>query len=189
MTEAPAPTDAIEPTVRELVADDIEAVARFFARMPAEDRTFFYQNVEDPAVIAAWAADEHRVRRCIVDADGSLLAIAALQPGRDWTSHVADLVLLVAPEARRRRLGRTMARAMLLEAVRHGFIKVTVMIAADNEGAIDMFRSLGFDPEALLRDQLRDPQDGTLRDTVILAHLVQENWAGMLTAGFDGALA
>lgn len=177
------------PTVRELVAADTEAVAAFFASMPSADRTFFYQNVEDPAVIAAWTADTRRVRRCAVDEDGTLLAIAALQPGQDWTSHVADLVLLVSPDARRRHIGRTMARAMLIEAVEHGFTKVTVMIAADNEGAIDMFLKLGFTAEALLRDQLRDPEDGTLRDTVILAHLVEENWSAMLTGGFEGVLA
>ena len=177
------------PIIRELVADDVDAVREFFASMPAEDRTFFYQDVENPAVIAAWAGDPRRVRRCAVDEDGHLLALAALQPGQDWTSHVADLVLLVAPAARRRQLGRTMARAMLLEAVRQGFSKVTVMIAADNTGAIDMFRKLGFDAEALLRDQLRDPSDGTLRDTVILAHLVADNWATMITGGIEGALS
>lgn len=177
------------PTVRELVADDADAVREFFAGMPPEDRTFFYQNVEDPAVIAAWAGDKRRIRRCAVDDGGALLAIAALNPGQDWTSHVADLVLLVSPAARRRQLGRTMARQMLIEAVQHGFTKVTVMIAADNEGAVDMFRKIGFDAEALLRDQLRDPNDGTLRDTVILSHLVTENWSAMLTGGFEGALA
>ncbi|GAC1604466.1 MAG: GNAT family N-acetyltransferase [Acidimicrobiales bacterium] len=177
------------PTVRELVPEDVDAVRTFFESMPAEDRTFFYQNVEDPSVIAAWAGDAHRVRRCAVDDDGTLLALAALQPGRDWTSHVADLVLLVAPAARRQQLGRTMARAMLIEAVHHGFLKVTVMIAADNEGAIDMFRKLGFEAEALLRDQLRNPNDGTLRDTVILSHLVEDNWSAMLTGGFEGAFA
>ena len=178
-----------EPIVRELVAEDEEAVRGFFARMPAEDRTFFQQDVEDPTVIAAWAGDAHRIRRCAVDDDGQLLAIAALRPGSDWTSHVADLVLLVAPEARRRRLGRTMARAMLIEAVQHGLLKVTVMIAADNHAAIDMFRTIGFEPEALLRDQLRNPEDGTLRDTVVLAHLVEDNWAGMLAGGFEEALS
>ena len=176
------------PTVRELTAADVDAVAAFFASMPSEDRTFFYQNVDDPAVIEAWAADPRRIRRCAVDADGNLLAIASLQPGVDWTSHVADLVLLVSPAARRQQVGRTMARAMLLEAAEHDLAKVTVMIAADNEGAVDMFRKIGFEPEALLRDQLRNPADGTVRDTVILSHLLSDTWAGMLTAGFQDAL-
>ena len=65
---------------------------------------------------------------------------------------------------------------------------MTVMIAADNVGAIDMFRDLGFDGEALLRDHLRSPADGTLRDVVMLAHLVEETWSSMRAGGFEEAL-
>jgi len=170
--------------VRELTGADVSALQDFFAKMPQEDRTFFYQDVDDPAVIDAWASDPRRIRRCAVD-NGKILALAALQGGLDWTSHVADMLLLVDPQARRQQLGRTLARQMLIEAVEHGFKKVTVMIAADNVGAIEMFQKLGFQAEALLRDQLCDPKDGTMRDTVVLAHLVEDTWSTMLTAGFD----
>ena len=178
----------MSPKVRELTREDAPAVKDFFATMPAEDRTFFYQDVDDPAVIEAWAGDERRLRRCATDDDGRLLALAALQPGVDWTSHVADLVLLVSPAARGQHLGRTMARAMLVEAVQAGYAKVTVMIAADDARAVEMFTKLGFEGEALLRDQLRNPADGSLRDAVVLAHLVHETWAGMSSAGFERAL-
>jgi ribosomal protein S18 acetylase RimI-like enzyme len=175
--------------VRELTAADAPALRDFFGSMPAEDRTFFFQDVNDPAVAEGWAGDERRLRRAAVDAEGRIVAFAALQPGVDWSSHVADMVLVVAPEARRAGLGRTLARRMLLEAVEQGFKKVMVMIAADNEAAIQMFSKIGFQPEALLRDQLRSPEDGTLRDVVIVAHLVDEMWSTMLTAGFEEATA
>ena len=76
---------------------------------------------------------------------------------------------------------------MLIEALERGITKVTVMIAADNERAIEMFRKMGFEAEALLRDQLRDPKDGSLRDTVLLAHLADDTWSTMLTGGFEEA--
>jgi L-amino acid N-acyltransferase YncA len=174
--------------VRELAAADIPALRDFFAAMPAEDRTFFFYDVDDPGVVAAYASDERRLRRCAVDEDGTIVALAALNRGVDWSSHVADLVLLVAPSARRQGLGRTLARTMLLEAVKNGFRKVTVMIAADSTGAVEMFHKLGFEGEALLRDQLRNPDDGELRDTVILAHMVDETWSTMLTGGFEEAV-
>jgi len=175
--------------VRELTAEDAPALREFFAEMPAEDRTFFFHDVDDPTVIDAWACDERRIRRCAVDEDGRLLAISALLPGVDWSSHVAELVLIVSPLTRRGGLGRTLARTMLIEAVQRGFKKVTVQIAADSVGAIEMFQKLGFHGEALLRDQLRNPVDGELRDTVILAHGVEENWATMLTGGFEEVVA
>jgi ribosomal protein S18 acetylase RimI-like enzyme len=174
--------------VRELTAHDAPALREFFAEMPPSDRTFFFYDVDDPSVVQAFASDTRRLRRCVVDEHGRILALAALNPGVDWSSHVADLVLLVSPRARRRGLGRLLARTMLLEAVKHGFKKVTVMIAADSTGAIQMFTKLGFQGEALLRDQLRNPDDGELRDTVILAHMVDETWSAMVTAGFQDAV-
>ena len=173
--------------VRELTADDAPALREFFLAMSGEDRTFFFQDVEDPAVAESWASDERRVRRAACQ-DGRIVGFAALQPGVDWSSHVADLVLVVAPDARRTGLGRTLARGMLMEAVERGFKKVSVLIAADNEGAIAMFQKLGFDGEALLRDHLRSPEDGSLKDMVVLAHLVDDTWATMSTGGFEEAV-
>lgn len=179
----------MNPQVRELTAEDAPALGEFFLAIPPEDRTFFFQDVKDPAVAQAWASDERRLRRAACGEDGRIIAFAALQPGVDWSSHVAELVLVVAPEARRLGLGRTLARGMLLEAVQQGFKKVTVNIAADNVGAITMFQKMGFEGEALLRDQLRSPEDHELRDMVVLAHLVDETWSTMATAGFDDAVA
>jgi ribosomal protein S18 acetylase RimI-like enzyme len=173
---------------RELTADDAPALKAFFGALPAEDRTFFFEDVTDPAVAEAWASDERRLRRGAVDDDGKIVAFAALQPGVDWSSHVAEVVLVVAPAARRQGIGRTLARGILVEALEHDFKKVTVAIAADNDGAIQMFQTIGFEGEALLRDQLRSPEDGELRDMVILAHMVDDNWATMLSGGFDEAV-
>ena len=173
---------------RELTADDAPALREFFGAMPAEDRTFFFEDVTDPAVADAWASDERRLRRCAIGDDGKIVAFAALQPGVAWSSHVAEVVLVVAPAARRKGIGRTLARGILVEAFQHQFRKVTVAIAADNEGAIQMFQKMGFEGEALLRDQLCSPEDGALRDMVVLAHMVDDNWSTMLSGGFDEAV-
>jgi ribosomal protein S18 acetylase RimI-like enzyme len=174
--------------LREMREEDAGALARFFSEVPAGDRTFFKEDIGDPGAFAdRWIADRRSVCRLALDDGGGVLAFAALSPGAGRMSHVADLRLVVAASSRGQGLGRAMARRMLLEAVEHGFKKVTVDIAADNEGAIRMFRELGFQPEALLRDQLCDP-DGQLHDLVVLAHAVDEQWSGMLSAGIDEAL-
>jgi ribosomal protein S18 acetylase RimI-like enzyme len=178
----------MHPQIKKLAGEDAAALRAFFAAMPAEDRTFFFQDVTDPSVADAWASDDRRIRRCAVDGSGELVAFGALEPGVDWSSHVAEVVLVVAPEARRRGIGRALARRLLVEAVEQGFKKVTVMLPVDNDGAVEMFRKLGFEPEALLRDQLRSPEDGTVRDSLILAHMVDDTWSTMLTGGFDGAV-
>jgi ribosomal protein S18 acetylase RimI-like enzyme len=174
--------------VREPTAEDAPRLRAFFTAIPGEDRTFFFQDVNDPAVAEEWAGDLKRIRRAAVDDDDRIVAFAALKPGVDWSSHVADVVLVVAPEARRRGLGRTLARGLLVEAVEHGFKKVTVLIPSDNTGALEMFRKLGFEGEGLLRDHLCGPEDRVLRDVVVLAHLVDDTWSTMLTGGLEEAI-
>lgn len=178
----------MKPEIRELENSDAPALQDFFADMPPEDRSFFFWDVDDPAVAEQWAGDRRRLARLMCDDDGRIAAFAALTPGVDWSSHVADLVLAVAPGHRRHGLGKMLARTMLIEAVNGGFRKVTVMIAAGNDGPIKMFRELGFEGEGLLRDHLRSPEDDSLHDVMLLAHLVDETWSSMLTAGFEEAL-
>lgn len=178
----------MNPEIRELTGSDAAALQEFLAAMPPEDRTFFFWDVDDPSLARMWACDARRHSRAAFDPQGRIVVFASLQPGVDWSSHVADLVLAVSPAHRRKGLGKSMARAMLVEALESGFRKVTVLLAADSEGAIDMFRSLGFEGEALLRDHLRSPEDGSLRDVIMLAHLVDETWSSMLTGGFEEAV-
>jgi hypothetical protein len=51
-----------------------------------------------------------------------------------------------------------------------------------------MFMRLGFDPEGLLRGQLRDGR-GELRDVVALAHLVEDQMSAIALAGIAEELA
>jgi L-amino acid N-acyltransferase YncA len=171
-------------SVIELTADDADAVLEFFFELTAEERTFFWDDLTDPAVVSRWVGDPHRSPMCIVD-EGRIAAFAALVPQTEWSSHVAELVLVVAGRARRRGYGRTLAQAMLIGALRRDFTKVTVQVAADQPGAIAMFQGIGFQAEALLRDHLREPETGQLHDLVILSHLVEETYAHMLAAGLD----
>jgi ribosomal protein S18 acetylase RimI-like enzyme len=173
--------------IREMTTADISDLEAFFAGVPAEDRTFFKDDVTDSAVVGRLASADRFIRRVGTVDDAAIVAFAALVPGVERSGHVADLRLVVAAGGRRRGLGTRLARNMLVEAVTHGFTKVTIDIAADNPGAIHMFRGLGFQPEALLRDHLRDA-DGELRDLVVLAHHVCEQWEIMQTVGIVEAL-
>lgn len=173
--------------VRELSPSDVQALHEFFAEVPAEDRTFFKEDVTDPAVAERWAHDERCVRRLALDDDGHIVAFGGLLPGVEGSSHVAEIVIVVAGRARRLGLGRSLSRRMLLDALEHDFKKVIVETAADNTAAVQMFQKLGFEPEALLRDHLYG-RDGEIHDIIILAHGVDENWSAMLSGGLDEAV-
>jgi RimJ/RimL family protein N-acetyltransferase len=173
--------------LRELGLDDLDALNSMFERIPEGDRTFFKEDVLDNEVVAAWAHDRH-ARRVIAIDEGAVVAYAAVIPGVGWSSHVGELRLVVDPAYRRRGLGTTLAQRAMLEAFRLGLHKLSVEVVADQAAAIQLFQVLGFGGEAILRDHVRD-RDGHLHDLIVLAHVVDENWALLATAGIEDALA
>jgi hypothetical protein len=64
---------------------------------------------------------------------------------------------------------------------------MVVEVVADQEPTVAMFRSHGFDPEALLKDHVRDA-GGELRDLMILAYAVEESHAAMAAVGIPESL-
>jgi ribosomal protein S18 acetylase RimI-like enzyme len=173
--------------IRQLGPDDVALVSRFIAELPEGDLTFF-KEVVDEAVIARWCTtDERELRWLVVGEDGEPQAMLGIFPGALWSSHVGELRLVVGRDYRRLGLGRRLARYGLAEGVRLGMSKIVVEVVADKEGDINMFTSIGFDPEALLRDHIRD-RDGNLRDLVLLSHEVGDRSAALDVIGLDGDL-
>jgi ribosomal protein S18 acetylase RimI-like enzyme len=172
--------------IKQLEPADREALERFLARIPEGDRTFFKEDVDDPAVVGAWTRPGP-ARALAVEA-GDVIGYVAVVPLHGWSSHVGEVRVIVDPEHRGRGIGRALARRAVIEAVELDLSKMVVEVVADQEPTIAMFRSLGFDPEALLTDHVRD-QSGELRDLMVLAHSVEEQWSSMITAGIADELS
>jgi L-amino acid N-acyltransferase YncA len=176
--------------VRPLERDDFDGLRAFFARIPESDRTFFKDDVLDPSVVAGWLSDQ-RARRLVAvedDGDGEIIGYAAVLPGFGWSSHVAELRLVVDPERRRGGIGKELARQGLVTAIEMGLSKVVVDVIADHDGTIGLFSALGFQAEALLRDHVRDTH-GEVHDLIIMGHLVEDTWSAMASAGLEDYLA
>jgi L-amino acid N-acyltransferase YncA len=166
--------------IRRIECDDRDALTRFMARVPEADRTFFKEDVSDPGAVDGWL--EPGPARAIAVEDGEVVAWLAVVPLHGWSSHVGEVRLIVDPAHRGRGVGRALARRAVLEALDLGLEKMVVEVIAVQEPTIAMFRSLGFDPEALLTDHVRD-QAGELRDLMVLSHSVEEQWSAMIKAG------
>ena len=166
--------------IRQLEQRDGDGVKQFVARVPDGDRTFFKENVDDPEVLESWVRPG--TARAIAVDDGRVFGYMAVVPLQGWSSHVGEVRVIVDPDARGRGIGRALARQAVLEALNLGLTKMVVEVVADQEATIAMFRSLGFDPEALLADHVRD-QAGDLRDLMILSHSVEQSWASMNASG------
>jgi L-amino acid N-acyltransferase YncA len=166
--------------IRHVESGDRDALARFLERVPEADRTFFKEDVADPAVVDRWL--EPGPARTIAVEDGEVVGWLSVVPLHGWSSHVGEVRLIVDPAHRGRGIGRSLARRAVLEALELGLTKTVVEVIAVQESTVAMFRSLGFDPEALLTDHVRD-RGGELRDLMVLSHSVEEQWSSMIRAG------
>jgi ribosomal protein S18 acetylase RimI-like enzyme len=166
--------------IRAIEPRDGAAIERFLARVPEGDRTFFEEDVADPDVVRAWTAPGGT--RAIAVEDGAVVGYMGVTQLHGWSRHVGEVRVIVDPDHRGRGVGRALARHAVLTAVELGLAKMVVEVVADQESTIGMFRSLGFEPEALLADHVRD-QAGELRDLMVLAHSVEEWWGSLQAAG------
>ncbi|GAB3200445.1 GNAT family N-acetyltransferase [Geodermatophilus arenarius] len=173
--------------VVELESAHCDALLRFFAGLPEGDLTFIEEEVTDPDVVRSWASGGAGGRRFVALDGDEVAGYVAVRPLPGWSSHVGEVRLVVSPTRRGAGLGRQLARQALVTAVGDGLAKLVVEVVAEQGAALALFTDLGFTGEALLRDHIRD-REGNLRDLMVLAHHVDETWAGMATVGLDEAL-
>ena len=173
--------------IRAVETNDAAALKDFFARIPEGDRTFFKEDMLAPGAATAWAAGPRGRRLVAVTDDGTVVGCVGVIPGVEWSSHVAEIRLVVDPGRRRRGIGRGLARQGLLAAIGLGMKKIVVEVVADQTPAVAMFQALGFQPEALLRDHFCD-RAGHLHDLMVLSHLVDDRWAELAGAGIADAI-
>ncbi len=168
-------------TIEAVTDAHTEALVEFMTGLPEADRTFIQEDVGN--------ADE--VRRLIsarvsqwvmVDDDGRIEGYVAVRSRPGWSDHVGDIRLVVGKDSRRGGVGKALARHAVMQTIADGRRKVVVELPADQGHAVAMFSELGFTGEALLRDHIRD-RHGDLRDLLVLAHFVDDNWSGMETIG------
>ena len=170
--------------IRRIEPGDRAALERFLDEIPDADRTFLKEDVADPDVVAAWVRPGDA--RSIALDGGDVVGYVAVIPLHGWSSHFGEVRIVVDPDHRGRGVGQALARHAVLEALELGVAKLVVEVIADQEALIAMFVALGFEPEALLIDHVRD-RSGELRDLLVLAHSVADQWASMAAAGIvDG---
>ena len=165
--------------IADTAGDDVR---RFFERVPEGDRTFFREDVLAPGVLESWRdSGDSRFVAC----DGQdIVGYVGVIRGVGWSSHVGELRVVVDPTRRRQGIGRALARHGLVHGLELGLKKLVVEVVADQEPTLAMFDGLGFRPEALLKDHVRDAK-GQLRDLITMAHLVDETWEAMRGTGID----
>jgi ribosomal protein S18 acetylase RimI-like enzyme len=172
---------------RPFTADDVAAVEAFLDRIPKGESTFFKEDIAADGIVRRWAADTAARRTLAWDGD-EVIGYTAVIPGVGWSSHVGDVRLVVDPGRRRSGIGHELARRALIDALNAGLRKVVVEVVADQEAAIHLFTGLGFTPEAILSNQVRD-RAGEVHDLMVLAHDVEDVQSMIATTGIDDELS
>ncbi len=162
--------------IRPMTEADAAPFARFVVQLPEGERRFLKESLEDPATAFVAFRRDHLARRLVaVDTDGGIAGVAGAFRGEGWSSHVAELRVLVSSRHRRKGLGRELARSALVQALQLGCSHAFVEVVAEQEALVAMFQDLGFEPEALLADFVRDAA-GEFHDLMLLTHRADEQW-------------
>jgi L-amino acid N-acyltransferase YncA len=176
--------------LRLMTADDAPAVLAFAQALPAHDLLFLPRDITQPKVMNAWvrAVERGDIDSVLAVRDGAVLGCAAvIRDPHSWSSHVAELRVLAAPEQRGSGLGQRLAREACSLAIERGAEKLVARMTVDQRSAIAVFQALGFRPEALLSKHVKDWQ-GVTHDLVVLSHDVARFEAQMRAYGMNEAL-
>jgi GNAT superfamily N-acetyltransferase len=158
--------------IRLLTPEDGPAFAVFVSGVPDGDRRFLKEDLDGEQGFATRMRDP-RERRLVAVLDGDVVGVAGAFPGSGWSSHVAELRVLVGPGYRGQGVGRQLAKAALMAALKLGCTHAYVEVISEQEALVSMFQDLGFVPEAILADFVRDG-DGTFHDLMLLTHRAQD---------------
>ena len=167
-------------TLRMLERGDADALVAFASALPPHDLLFLMRDIRNPKVVAAWIDQVERGQiRSLVAMDGEKMVgcTALVRDELSWSPHVADIRMLVSPQMRGTGFGRVLAQECLTMAMADGVTKLTARLTPDQGAALKVFEDLGFLPEALLRDHVREA-GGELHDIPIMA-LNLERQGGM----------
>jgi putative acetyltransferase len=105
----------------------------------------------------------------VLEEDGKVVGHAGVGEGQ--TPGVMSFGMGVIPAVRGRGGGRALLDAAIEHARAHGAHKLELEVWPENERAIDLYKSAGFEVEGMRRDHYRR-KDGSLRSAVLMAKLL-----------------
>jgi len=177
-------------TLRYMTAADREAALAFARALPAHDILFLRRDITQPEAIDIWLSgiERGRITSVLAEREGVVEGYATVDRGElSWSPHVAELRVLVSESMRGKGLGRVLTQEAFAIALGLGIEKIIAQMTVDQKGAIAVFEGMGFKPEALLRDHVKD-REGNKYDLLILAHEVAKFQSQMDAYGITKAL-
>jgi len=177
-------------TLRYMTTADRAAALAFARALPSHDILFLRRDITQPEAIDLWlnCIERGRITSVLAERDGVVQGYATIDRGElSWSPHVAELRVLVSATMRGKGLGLVLTQEAFAIALGLGIEKIIAQMTVDQKGAISVFQGMGFRPEALLRDHVKD-REGRKYDLLILAHEVAKFQGQMDAYGITKAL-
>ena len=160
-----------EYRIRAMSPDDGEALMVFARELPSHDTLYMRRDITRQSGRASWIKElrDGVIYSLVAEDSYGLCGYSSINLNElEWTRHIADLRVTTATRSRGRGLGRLLARQAFNIAVALDIEKLLARMTPDQEGARVLFQELGFQPEALLRDHIKD-RDGNYHDLLLKA--------------------
>ena len=161
-------------TLRLMTADDKAGILTFARGLPEHDLLFLRRDITQEEAVSDWINEMKagEIVTILATKGADIVGYATIHRSLlRWTAHVAELRVMVAESMRGAGLGRILTQEAFANALAEGIEKMVAQMPLDQKGAIATFESLGFRPDALLRDQVKD-REGNTHDLLVLSHEV-----------------
>lgn len=159
-------------TIRMMTTSDGPGLRTFGQQLSDHDLLFLRRDITKQSTIDTWVRNvaEGTMQTVLAEEQSQILGYSSLYRNDfDWSRHVAELRVLVAPHARKLGLGRLLTREAFTVALTLGIEKIVARMTPDQTGARTVFEELGFRPEALLRNEVKD-RAGKTHDILLMAN-------------------
>jgi L-amino acid N-acyltransferase YncA len=163
-----------EVTLRLMDPGDGAAMLKFAQSLPEHDLLFLRRDITQQPAIDDWLADvsDGVTTTVLATTPDGIVGYATIERSRlRWSAHVAELRVMISDSLRGKGLGRILTQEAFALALEGGIEKMVAQMTLDQKGAIATFEGLGFRPEALLRDHVKD-REGNTHDLLLLSHEV-----------------
>lgn len=180
MKEYPKELNLMDKTkviTRPIEPVDIEALYKFFSRIPKSDLLIYKDDVTKWENVENWftSSNYRKVFQLVALAKDEVVAKGSLHSEGLFWSHAVELKLIVVPNYRGKGLGSQLFNILLYEGLKRHFQKIIVRYIPDNISFTKILDHYGFKPETVLSCYVKDELSGITKDLVI-ASFSLENW-------------
>jgi L-amino acid N-acyltransferase YncA len=150
-------------TIREARPEDWEAIWPFFREIVAAGETYAYdREMTEPEGRRMWMLQAPGRTVVATDAAGTVIGTANMYANRPGPgSHVASASFMVDPQRAGQGVGRALGEHVIDWARQSGFRAIQFnAVVETNQGAVALWRSLGFEILATVPEAFNHPRQG-----------------------------